>query len=82
MNIVLGMISGIKSKVSLLAEESARMAKTALDAAKKTLDSHSPSRKFEQLVSMLTAVLLMVLGAIQISFLRKARRLVTMHYLP
>lgn len=48
-NIVLGITEGIKSKIPVLANQAAIMAKSALTAAKTALGIKSPSKEFEQI---------------------------------
>ena len=48
-NIVQGMINGIRSKSTDLANEAARTASMAYTSAKKALDENSPSKKFMEL---------------------------------
>lgn len=47
-DVVGGFVSGIKSKISEGAKWGANLGSAALDAAKKALDSHSPSKAFEE----------------------------------
>lgn len=46
-NMVQGIINGIKSKINEVAQWGARLAKAALDAAKEAVGIHSPSRAFQ-----------------------------------
>jgi phage-related minor tail protein len=54
-NVVDGFTSGIDKNMNAAAQSAASMAKMALDAAKKKLDIHSPSRKFENEVGKMIA---------------------------
>lgn len=48
-DVVTGLVNGIKNNVSKVISAGTSLGKKALDAAKKALDSHSPSKKFVKL---------------------------------
>lgn len=50
-NVISGFVEGITSKIGAVVDAGSSLGRKALDAAKKALDSHSPSREFKKLGS-------------------------------